>query len=50
MIHFPAQLLAGGTVDVAAGFTSLLGWGALLLPLNLLLWRAGLRRYSAMGA
>jgi len=50
MIHFPAQLLAGGEVDLAAGFRSLLGWGALLLPLNLLLWRAGLRRYSAMGA
>ena len=29
---------------------SVLAWIALLLPLVLLLWRAGVRRYSAMGA
>ena len=33
-----------------AGFGAQLAWGALLLPLVLLLWRAGVRRYSAMGA
>jgi ABC-2 type transport system permease protein len=37
-------------VDVAAGFGALLAWIALLLPLTLLLWKAGIRRYSAMGA
>ena len=50
MIHFPAQLLAGGPVAVAAGFRAMLGWLLLLLPLCLLLWRTGVRRYTAMGA
>ena len=50
MIWFPARLLGGGQVDVAAGFGALLAWIALLLPLTLLLWKAGIRRYSAMGA
>ena len=50
MIWFPARLLSGGAVDVAAGFGALLAWIALLLPLTLLLWKAGIRRYSAMGA
>jgi ABC-2 type transport system permease protein len=50
MIWFPARLLGGGEVDVAAGFGALLAWIALLLPLTLLLWKAGIRRYSAMGA
>ncbi|MFN5464127.1 MAG: ABC transporter permease [Cyanobacteriota bacterium] len=49
IIHFPARLLAGADVNVAEGFTALLGWLALLLPLTLLLWRAGVRRYTAMG-
>jgi len=35
---------------LAAGFAAQLGWVLLLLPLVLLLWRAGVRRYSAMGA
>lgn len=50
IIHFPARLLAGADVSVGEGFTALLGWLALLLPLTLLLWRAGVRRYAAMGA
>jgi ABC-2 type transport system permease protein len=37
-------------VDLLAGFGAQLAWIALLLPLVLLLWRAGVRRYSAMGA
>lgn len=53
-LAFPAQLLSGldgpGTIPVAAGFAALLAWGALLLPLAWLLWRAGVRRYAAMGA
>jgi ABC-2 type transport system permease protein len=50
IIHFPARLLAGAEVDVAGGLAALVGWLAVLLPLTLVLWRAGVRRYAAMGA
>jgi len=50
MIHFPAQLLAGGSVSLAQGFAAMAAWIAVLLPLCLGLWRLGVRRYSAMGA
>jgi len=50
MVNFPARLLAGESVDVAGGFAVMALWCALLLPPCLLLWRAGVRRYSAMGA
>ena len=43
-------MLAGQPVDLIAGFGAQLTWVALLLPLVLLLWRAGVRRYSGMGA
>ena len=50
LIDFPARLLAGLPVPLAAGFAGQLLWIGLLLPLVLLLWRAGVRRYTAMGA
>jgi ABC-2 type transport system permease protein len=50
LIDFPARLLAGLPVDPVVGFGAQLAWIALLLPLVLLLWRAGVRRYTAMGA
>jgi ABC-2 type transport system permease protein len=56
LIAFPAELLAGESVAAAGpfstvnGFLSLLIWLAVLFPLLLLLWRAGVRRYGAMGA
>ena len=50
MVSFPAKLLAGESVDVGAGFLNLALWCAVLFPLSRLLWRAGVRRYSAMGA
>jgi len=50
MLSFPAQLLAGEPVDLAGGLITIGVWAALLLPLALWLWQAGLRRYSAMGA
>jgi ABC-2 type transport system permease protein len=50
LIDFPARLLAGESVNLAAGFGAQLAWMALLLPVVLRLWRAGVRRYSAMGA
>jgi ABC-2 type transport system permease protein len=56
LIAFPAQLLAGESVAAAGpftilgGFGAMLAWLAVLFPLLLLLWRAGVRRYGAMGA
>ncbi|MFZ9951004.1 MAG: ABC transporter permease [Vulcanococcus sp.] len=50
MVAFPAALLAGEPVAVLAGFARLAAWCLLLLPIALLLWRLGIRRYSAMGA
>jgi ABC-2 type transport system permease protein len=50
LIDFPARLLAGLPVQLALGFGVQLAWIGLLLPLVLLLWRAGVRRYTAMGA
>lgn len=50
MLAFPAALLAGEPVDLLGGFATIAAWCAALLPIALLLWRAGLRRYSAMGA
>ncbi len=50
LINFPVSLLVGLPVDVARGFLSLVGWILLFLGANRLLWRAGLKRYSGMGA
>ena len=50
LIDFPARVLAEQPVDLLAGFAIQLAWILLLLPLVLLFWRAGVRRYSAMGA
>jgi len=50
LINFPARLLAGLPVDLSSGFLAQVSWIALLLPLVLFLWRAGVRRYTAMGA
>jgi ABC-2 type transport system permease protein len=50
MLYLPAQLLSGGPVDLLAGLLNAVSWLLLLLPLNLWLWRAGVRRYAAMGA
>ncbi len=50
LVDFPASILMGLPVDLGRGFLSMLGWILLFLGLNLLLWRAGLKRYSGMGA
>ncbi len=50
MIDFPARLLAGLEVPMAASFAAMAAWIGLLLPLTALAWRAGVRRYGAMGA
>ncbi|MEH2358890.1 ABC transporter permease [Nostoc sp.] len=50
LINFPASLLVGLPVDIVRGFWSMLGWILVFLGVNRLLWRAGLKRYSGMGA
>lgn len=50
MLYLPAQLLSGGPVDLIAGLLNAVSWLFLLVPLNLWLWRAGVRRYAALGA
>lgn len=56
LIAFPAQLLSGAplgpghTFTPLGGFAAMAGWLLVLLPLLALLWRAGVRRYGAMGA
>jgi ABC-2 type transport system permease protein len=50
LIDFPASLLVGLPVDIAQGFLSMVGWILVFLGANRLLWRAGLKRYSGMGA
>ena len=49
MLYLPAQLASGGPIDAVAGFQTVAIWLAVLIPLNLVLWRAGVRRYAAMG-
>jgi ABC-2 type transport system permease protein len=51
MVAFPVEVLTGG-VDQAgllAGFTLQIGWLAIAAALYWLLWRGGLRHYSAVG-
>lgn len=50
LIAFPANILVGLPVDLTRGFASLLGWIFIFLVVNRWLWRAGLKRYSGMGA
>ncbi|MBW4614030.1 MAG: ABC-2 family transporter protein [Desmonostoc vinosum HA7617-LM4] len=50
LIDFPASILVGLPVDITRGFLSTIGWILIFLGANRLLWRAGLKRYSGMGA
>ena len=50
LIDFPASILIGLPVNLNRGFLSIIGWFFFFLGLNRLLWRAGLRKYSGMGA
>ena len=50
MLWFPANLLTGGDVPILRGFITLFIWTALFWAVNRLLWRRGLKHYSAMGA
>jgi ABC-2 type transport system permease protein len=42
--------LVGLETDIWRGFSMTVGWTLLFLGLNRILWRAGLKRYSGMGA
>ncbi|BAT52022.1 putative ABC-2 type transport system permease protein [Nostoc sp. NIES-3756] len=50
LIDFPTSLLVGIPVDIGRGFLALLGWILIFWVANRVLWRAGLKRYSGMGA
>ncbi|WP_427159637.1 ABC transporter permease [Aliinostoc sp. HNIBRCY26] len=50
LIDFPASILVGLPVDMTRGFLSLIAWILIFLGANRWLWRAGLKRYSGMGA
>lgn len=50
LLDFPASILVGLPVDLARGFLSIMGWLLVFLGANRLLWRAGLKQYSGMGA
>jgi ABC-2 type transport system permease protein len=50
LINFPASILIGNPTDIWRGFSMMVGWTLLFLGLNRILWRAGLKRYSGMGA
>jgi ABC-2 type transport system permease protein len=50
MVYFPVKLFLGAPVDVLKGFTVLGVWGLIGFAAFRLLWRRGLRHYSAMGA
>ena len=51
MVGFPVEVLTGqlAVADLRAGFAFQAGWLVVALVLFSLLWRAGLRRYSAVG-
>jgi ABC-2 type transport system permease protein len=51
MVSFPVEILTGqlSGSDLGTGFALQVGWLLVALALFLVLWRAGLRRYSAVG-
>jgi ABC-2 type transport system permease protein len=50
VVYFPVTVLLGGDVDVARGLVVMSAWTAVFFLVQRVLWRAGLRRYSSMGA
>jgi viologen exporter family transport system permease protein len=49
-VYFPVQILIGHAVHVGRGFAVLFVWALAGCLLQRVLWKRGLRRYSAMGA
>jgi ABC-2 type transport system permease protein len=50
LIDFPVSILVGLPVDIGRGFVVMLAWTMIFIGFNRMLWRAGLKRYSGMGA
>jgi len=52
MVSFPVETALGrlGPADVLVGYAAQLGWIAVALVVLSVAWRAGIRRYSAVGA
>lgn len=50
LVHTPARLLMGQPADLGKALLVMGIWGAVFLALYRVLWRCGLRKYSAMGA
>lgn len=50
LIHFPASLLMGNSVNILRGLSMMVLWTSIFLVINRWLWRRGLRHYSGMGA
>ncbi len=50
LIYMPAQLMIGNPVNLTKGLSVMALWGGFFFLLYQILWRCGLRRYSAMGA
>ena len=51
MIGFPVEVLTGqlSTAEMWFGFAIQAGWLAVAMALFAILWRAGVKRYSAVG-
>ena len=50
LIHFPASILLGRSVDVGHGLIMMMAWILIFIGVNRWLWRKGLKHYSGMGA
>ena len=50
LINFPAKILSGMQVDIFSGFLSQIFWISILFPSVNILWKLGVKRYTAMGA
>tara|TARA_Y100001968_G_scaffold32416_2_gene24965 strand:- start:2611 stop:3408 length:798 start_codon:yes stop_codon:yes gene_type:complete len=50
LINFPAKILSDIPVNLLSGFIAQICWITILLPILIILWRAGVKHYTAMGA
>ena len=50
LINFPAKVLSGMQVDLFSGFLAQILWISILMPSVNILWKLGVKRYTAMGA
>lgn len=50
MVGLPADIAAGRTEGLVVGLACQVGWIAVLAVLAVILWRAGIRRYTVVGA